>query len=320
MGATSRGLPLRVLGGGSNLVVADEGVDGARGAARHSAASQWRESGGAVEVDRRRRRALGRPRAPHRRPRLGRARVPERHPRPRRRHADPERRRLRPGGEPDTIGRVRVLDRASGTRAPCARGAAASPTATARFKSGEPERYVVLAVTYRLRPGGAPDRALRRARSATSPRAAGATPTLGDVRDERAGDAPREVDGAGPGRRESAQLRLVLHEPDRRRAEAAAQVAARAAAAPRDHAELARAERAREALRGVADRARRLRARASARGRGPLDTPHARHRLPRRRPRRRRRRLRAPRARARRGALRRPPRARACVLGRLTLD
>ena len=49
------------------------------------------------------------------------------------------------------------------------------------FKSGEPDRYVVLAVTYRLRPGGAPTVALRRRRA--RPRAAGhRQPSLADVR------------------------------------------------------------------------------------------------------------------------------------------
>ena len=105
--AEARGLSLRVLGGGSNLVVSDAGVDALvlRVALRGLSA---RELGSGGRADRGGRRAMGRRGPLRRRAGLGRARVPERYPRPRRRDADPECRRLRPGGERHDRGRARA--------------------------------------------------------------------------------------------------------------------------------------------------------------------------------------------------------------------
>ena len=161
----------RVLGGGSNLVVADEGVDGLVlkiAPARRDA----RGAAGAVEVTA----AAGEPwdeLVAARWSAAGGARVFERDSRPRRRHADPERGRLRPGGGRDDR-RVRVLDRARGGVVNSRRPSAASPTATAASRARAPGRFVVLAVSYRLR-RAARRGALRRARSATSLRAAART-------------------------------------------------------------------------------------------------------------------------------------------------
>ena len=92
-------VPLFVLGGGSNLVVADAGFDGlvlqvAFGGLDFRAAAD--DDGGA----RGRGRALGRRGGRRGGARAGRPRMPVGHSRHRRRHADSERRRLRPGGVP----------------------------------------------------------------------------------------------------------------------------------------------------------------------------------------------------------------------------
>ena len=75
----------------------------------------------------------------------------------------------------DTIAAVRALDRATRTsRDARAARRAGSATATARSRAATPDRHVVLAVTYRLRPGGAP-------RSAT-PSSSGTWPRAGSRR------------------------------------------------------------------------------------------------------------------------------------------
>ncbi len=99
--ADADGTPVLVVGGGSNLVVADEGFAGrvvlVRGSApgRRGRHLRWRVRRG------RRRPRLGRRRADGRRTRVDRHRGALRDPRHHRRDPDPERRRLRPGGQPD---------------------------------------------------------------------------------------------------------------------------------------------------------------------------------------------------------------------------
>ena len=108
--ADAAGEPLLVLAGGSNVVIADAGFPGHRRARRDArvvtatatAASRSRPaSRGTPLVARMRRRGAGRGRVPVGHPGLG------------RRDADPERRRLRPGGRRRSIVAVRVLDRAA---------------------------------------------------------------------------------------------------------------------------------------------------------------------------------------------------------------
>ena len=157
--ADAAGEPVLVLGGGSNLVVGDDGFPGTvvevatRGIAPDveddsscwggvrspspparsgTTWSRWPSEG------------LDRHRGAVRDPGLG------------RRHPDPERRRLRPGGQPD--------HRAGAGLGPHPGGCAPSPTPTAgsatappAFKA-DPGRHVVLSVTFQLRQGdlGAP--------------------------------------------------------------------------------------------------------------------------------------------------------------------
>jgi UDP-N-acetylmuramate dehydrogenase len=175
-----RGLPVRVLGGGSNLVVADAGVDGLvlRVAIRGVAV---REAGGTVEVTA----AAGEPWDDLVRFAVDRG------------WAGLECLSGIPGlvgatpiqnvgayGQDvsETVAAVRVLDRALRqvvSLDPAACGFAYRDSA---FKSRAPERYVVLSVTYRLRPGGAP--AVRYADVERHLAARGiVAPTLADVRE-----------------------------------------------------------------------------------------------------------------------------------------
>ena len=95
-GARSRAIPLFVLGGGSNLVIADEGFDGLVLQIAIEGISITRDAGDTLV-----RAGAGEPWdavvADGRRARAGRARMPVRHSGHRRRHADSERRRLRTG-------------------------------------------------------------------------------------------------------------------------------------------------------------------------------------------------------------------------------
>ncbi|HEV8310857.1 MAG TPA: UDP-N-acetylmuramate dehydrogenase [Methylomirabilota bacterium] len=152
--ATGRGVSLRVLGGGSNLVVADGGVDGLvlkiglRGIATRAAAD-------AVELTA----AAGEPWD---------ALVGETVARdwagieclsgiPGLVGATPIQNVGAYGQEvSQTLVAVRALDRSSGRVVTLSRQACGFAYRDSVFKSREPERYVVLAVTYRLIPGGAP--------------------------------------------------------------------------------------------------------------------------------------------------------------------
>jgi UDP-N-acetylmuramate dehydrogenase len=152
--ARRRGVALRVLGGGSNLLVADGGVDalvvhvGLRGVT-------VRESNGAVELTA----AAGEPWD-------GLVRHAVEHEWagleclsgiPGLVGATPIQNVGAYGQEvSDTVATVRALDTQSGeiTTLPAARCGFAYRESV--FKRGEPGRWIVLAVTYRLRPGGAP--------------------------------------------------------------------------------------------------------------------------------------------------------------------
>lgn len=152
--ARRRDVPLRVLGGGSNLVVADEGVSGlvVRIALRGISS---RDQGGAVELTA----AAGEPwdgvvrHAVER----GWAGIECLSGIPGSVGATPIQNVGAYGQEvSDTIGEVRAFDRlameiVSLTPADCRFAYRDS-----RLKSGEPERYVVLSVTYVLAPGGRP--------------------------------------------------------------------------------------------------------------------------------------------------------------------
>ena len=82
----------------------------------------------------------------------------------------------------ETVTTVRVLDTESGRILTLATRECGFGYRDSRFRSVEPERWVVLAVTYRLRPGGAP--AVRYADVEQNLAARGvASPTLADVRE-----------------------------------------------------------------------------------------------------------------------------------------
>ena len=110
-----------VLGGGSNVVVADARLRRPGRAHRDARAALRGRRRGDVTLTA----AAGEPWddvvADSRRARSGRARVPVGHPRPGRRDADPERRRLRPGGRARRSASVRVARARERARARAAR-------------------------------------------------------------------------------------------------------------------------------------------------------------------------------------------------------
>src|SRR5213594_2916121 len=178
--ARARSLVFRVLGGGSNLLVADEGVDGlvVKIALR---GTETREVDGAVELTA----AAGEPwddlvcRSVER----GWAGLECLSGIPGLVGATPIQNVGAYGQEvSDTVTTVRVLDTESGelrtlTAAECGFGYRDS-----RFRSVEPERWVVLAVTYRLRPGGTPTVRYADVERHLAARDV-ATPTLAQVRE-----------------------------------------------------------------------------------------------------------------------------------------
>jgi UDP-N-acetylmuramate dehydrogenase len=152
--ARARGAGLRALGAGSNLVVADAGVDALvvkialRGV-------ETREAGGAVELTA----AAGEPwddlvclTAAR-----GWAGLESLSGIPGLVGATPIQNVGAYGQDvSDTVTAVRALDTRDGRVVTLARFDCGFAYRDSRFKSGEPGRFVVLAVTYRLRPGGAP--------------------------------------------------------------------------------------------------------------------------------------------------------------------
>ncbi len=178
--AGRQGVPLRVLGGGSNLVVADAGVDGLvvrldlRGLAR-------RETDVSVELTA----AAGEPWDPL----VGRA--------VERGWAGLECLSGIPGlvgatpiqnvgayGQEvsDTVTAVRALDRAAGRVVTLPPGPCGFAYRASAFKSRAPDRYVILAVTYRLVPGGAPTVRYAELQQHLAARRI-ASPSLADVRE-----------------------------------------------------------------------------------------------------------------------------------------
>ena len=185
-----------MLGGGSNLVVADDGFDGhgRRGRDPRRAGRRRRADDAVVRRrhgHRRGRGGLGRPGRAGGRARAGSASrrspaSPARSARPRSRTSAPTARR-----SPQTIAQVRVWDRGlKGVRtfanADCGFG-----YRTRRFKA-DPGRHVVLDVTFQFRQG-TPRRArrVRRARRARSGSSSGERAPLADVREAVLGAAPR---------------------------------------------------------------------------------------------------------------------------------
>jgi UDP-N-acetylmuramate dehydrogenase len=175
--ARERRVPLRVLGGGSNLVVADAGVEAlvARIALRGLA---HRERGGAVELTA----AAGEPwdgvvaTAVAR----GWAGLECLSGIPGLVGATPIQNVGAYGQEvSDTVTTVRALDTTSGEIADIPAADCGFAYRDSVFKRESPGRFVVLAVTYRLRPGGAPTLSYGDVQRALAGRA---TPTLADTR------------------------------------------------------------------------------------------------------------------------------------------
>ena len=178
--AEERGLSLRVLGGGSNLVVADAGVEALvlRIALRGLAV---REAGSLVELTA----AAGEPwdgvvRFAVER---GWAGLECLSGIPGLVGATPIQNVGAYGQEvSDTIAAVRALDRTTRTIVTLPPASCGFGYRDSAFKSGAPDRHVILGVTYRLRPGGAPS--IRYAELERHLAARGlATPGLADVRE-----------------------------------------------------------------------------------------------------------------------------------------
>jgi UDP-N-acetylmuramate dehydrogenase len=178
--AAGRGLPVRVLGGGSNLVIADEGVDGLvlkialRGVTT-------REVPGAVEVTA----AAGEPWDALVRQTVeqGWAGLECLSGIPGLVGATPIQNVGAYGQEvSDTLVAVRALDREGRSVVTLGPSQCGFGYRDSLFKSGAPGRYVVLAVIYRLVPGGAPN--VRYADIARALETRGlARPSLADVRE-----------------------------------------------------------------------------------------------------------------------------------------
>ena len=152
--ARERGTPLRILGGGSNVVVDDAGLDelvlqiDTRGI-------EWRETADAVEVTA----AAGESWDDLVRCAVARewagleclSGIPGRV------GATPIQNVGAYGQEvSDTITTVHAIDRVTGDTHSLPAAECGFAYRDSRFKSGEPGRWIVIAVTYRLRPGGAP--------------------------------------------------------------------------------------------------------------------------------------------------------------------
>jgi UDP-N-acetylmuramate dehydrogenase len=152
--ARDGGLPLRVLGGGSNVVIDDAGIDGV---VLHldTRGIEWVETADAVEVTV----AAGEPWDDLVRCAVARewagfeclSGIPGRV------GATPIQNVGAYGQEvSETITAVHALDRTTGQTITLAPSACGFGYRDSRFKSAEPARWIVMGVTYRLRPAGAP--------------------------------------------------------------------------------------------------------------------------------------------------------------------
>jgi len=177
--AQQRGLALHVLGGGSNIVVSDAGVDGLVVKVALRGVSS-REVEGGVEVTA----AAGEPwdaLVAHAVDR-GWAGLECLSGIPGLTGATPIQNVGAYGQEvAQTVTAVRALDRRSGETVTLAREGCGFGYRTSRFKSGEPDRFIVLSVTYRLIPGGAPSVRYADLESDLARRGI-AKPSLADVR------------------------------------------------------------------------------------------------------------------------------------------
>lgn len=152
--ANTHGQPLRVLGGGSNIVVADDGVEALVVQVALRGISS-RDAGGAVEVTV----AAGEPWDPfvERAVASGWAGLECLSGIPGLVGATPMQNVGAYGQEvSQTVTAVRVLDRRLDAIATLSAGDCGFGYRTSRFKSGDSDRFIVLAVTYRLVPDGAP--------------------------------------------------------------------------------------------------------------------------------------------------------------------
>src|SRR5213594_3531420 len=178
--ARARGLVFRVLGGGSNLLVADEGVDGLVVKIALSG-TETREVDGAIELTA----AAGEPwdELVRRSVERGWAGLECLSGIPGLVGATPMQNVGAYGQEvSDTVTSVRALDTTTGRTVTFGNRECGFGYRDSRFRSGEPGRYVVLSVRYRLRPGGTP--AVRYADVEKHLAARGiAKPSLADVRD-----------------------------------------------------------------------------------------------------------------------------------------
>ena len=152
--ARERQVPLRVLGGGSNVVVDDAGLDGLV-VQLDTRGIEWREGPDAVEVTA----AAGEGWDDLVRCAVARdwagleclSGIPGRV------GATPIQNVGAYGQEvSDTISAVHAIDRTTGETHTLSPSACGFGYRDSRFKSGEPDRWIVIGVTYRLRPGGAP--------------------------------------------------------------------------------------------------------------------------------------------------------------------
>ena len=312
--ARARGIPLRILGGGSNLVVADEGVDGLvvriglRGLSSVAVGSVVELTAGAGEPwDAVVRHAVER----------GWAGLECLSGIPGLTGATPIQNVGAYGQEvSDTITAVRALHRERGVVVTLTAADCAFAYRDSMLKSGAPDRYVVLAVTYRLEPDGRPR--VRYADLEQHLAARGvATPSLAEVRASILAirrSKSMVLDPDDPNRRSCGSFFLnPIVSP-----EEVGRIEARAgdAAMPRW-----RQADGRDQARGrLAHRARGLCARDAGRSGGLVDPPHPGHRLPRRGPGARRARLRGEDSRPGGRALRRPPDSRAGILAGGRLD
>lgn len=199
--ARERKVPLRVLGGGSNVVVDDDGIDGVV-VQLDTRGIDWRETAEAVEVTV----AAGEGWDDLVRCAVARewggleclSGIPGRV------GATPIQNVGAYGQEvSDTISAVHAIDRTTGETVSLPPSECGFGYRDSRFKSGEPDRWIVLGVTYRLRPGGAPtvkyDELAKHlaARGLTTPRLADVRESVIEIRRAKS----MVLDPADPNRR-----------------------------------------------------------------------------------------------------------------------